>query len=142
MIKTKYFSLLYLNKFDFGNRIIYQFVLFECKYLFSLIFFYFTKSEKKQDRYHTHAFNALSIKIFGDYNEYILLDEKDGTSECRLRKKIIKWFPRDCYHCIGESKKGCLTFLISGPWKKYWKEWINGRIIDYAWSRDKIFIRN
>lgn len=91
-----------------------QFVIFEFK--FSVILFYFHKSDGEQDRYHTHAFNAISFKIFGTY------DEKKGKYHIENRKDIIKYFPRNRYHKIGKST-GCLTLLFSGPWNKEWKEY-------------------
>ena len=94
MIKTIYFSLLRYNKFEFGNQFVSQFVIFECKWLFSIILFYFHKSDGAQDRFHTHAFNAISFKLFG-----------------------------------------CATILISGPWLKEWKEYVNGRTQVYTWGR-------
>ena len=134
-MKNSWLSFLKLNKFDFGGRIVYQFVIFECKFLFSIHIFYFTKSLIKQDRYHTHAFNAISFKLFGSYNEYILINEKSGENIVKKRTSIIKWFPRDSYHCIGESKNGCMTILFTGPWLNTWKEWINGETKWYKWGR-------
>jgi hypothetical protein len=72
-MKTKWFSLFKLNKFYFGNQVVTQFVFFECKYLFSIIFFYFHKTNGTQDRYHTHAFDALSIKLYSTGCATILL---------------------------------------------------------------------
>ena len=137
-MKGKYFSIFTLNKFNFGDRVIYQFVVFECKFLFSLIFFYFVKTEKIQDRYHTHAFNAISFKLFGSYDEHVLLDEKTGENITTKRTQFLKYFPRDSYHLIGRSEKGCLTFLISGPWKPTWKEWIEGEVTYYNWNRKTV----
>ena len=134
-MKTKAISFLQYNKFTFGDQIVSQFVIFECKWLFSIIFFYFHKSEGSQDRYHTHAFNALSFKLFGEYNEYVLLSEDTGEFEIRRRDKIFQYFPRDSYHKIGNST-GCMTMLISGPWKRDWKEWISGEVKHYSWGRE------
>lgn len=133
-MKSSWLSILALNRFNFGDRIIYQFVLFECKFLFSIIFFWFLPSVKRQDRFHTHAFNAISIKLFGEYSEY-QLEETTGKIERKERTEIIKYFPRNCYHCIGESRKGCLTLLISGPWKSIWKEWKDGETTILHWNR-------
>lgn len=135
MIKTNYFSFLKYNKFVFGEQAVSQFVIFECKYLFSIIFFYFHKSNFKQDRFHTHAFNALSIRIFGDYIEEILLDVPNGlySKEKRSRTRFL-YIPRDSFHRITKSD-GCLTLLLSGPWKKEWKEYINGQVKRYTWGR-------
>lgn len=107
----------------FGDLVAKQLVVFEHKKLFGIIFFYFSGNE--QDRFHTHAFNALSIKLFGKYTEGII--EYDQTKLPLVKVKyedrinIFKYFPRDCYHSINNSK-GCLTMLIQGPWKEKWKE--------------------
>jgi hypothetical protein len=137
-MKTTWISLFAFNKFNFGNRPIHQFVLIEIKPLFSIIFFWFHKSDNIQDRYHTHAFNAISIKLFGEYDEHVLLDESTGESIVNNRTQVIKYFPRDSYHAIGKSKRGCLTILFSGPWHKHWKEWIDGKVARYSWSRVKL----
>lgn len=134
MIKTDYISFLRLNRFEFGEQKVTQFVVFECKWLGSIIFFYFHKSNKPQDRFHTHAFNALSFKLFGEYDEHILDDELTGDFHVERRTQFIKFFPRNCYHRIANSN-GCCTLLFSGPWNKYWKEYINGTIVHYSWGR-------
>jgi hypothetical protein len=136
MVKTTIFSLFHYNKFIFGQQVVSQFVLFECKYLFSIICFYFHKSNGEQDRFHTHAFNAISFKIFGTYNEYVLDDEITGNYHIEKRTDIIKYFPRDRYHKIGNSS-GCLTLLLSGPWINSWKEYICGtnKIVNYKFGR-------
>ena len=105
----------------FGDLIAKQFVLFEHKNLFGIIFFYFKGN--KQDRFHTHAFNALSIKLFGTYREGILTQRTPDKVyvQYKTRDKIFKYFPRDCYHSINQSD-GCMTVLLQGPWKKTWKE--------------------
>jgi len=134
-MKTKYVSFLKYNKFTFGDQIVSQFVIFECKFLFSLIIFYFHKSGSSQDRFHTHAFNVISFKIFGEYSEYILDDEKTGRYHIERRSQFFKYFPRDSYHKIGNSN-GCATLLISGPWKRFWKEYIDGEVVEYDWGRE------
>lgn len=134
MVKTSLFSFLHYNKFTFGDQIVSQFVIFEHKLLFSIIIFYFHKANGSQDRYHTHAFNAISFKIFGKYNEYILEDEKTGKYRIETRNNIIKYFPRNSYHKIGNSN-GCMTILFSGPWKRIWKEWKDGGITYYTYNR-------
>lgn len=135
MLKTKNLSFLKYNKFTFGQQTVSQFVIFECKFLFSIIIFYFHKSNFPQDRFHTHAFNAISIKLFGHYDEHILDDETTGKYHIETRNQIFKYFPRNSYHRIANST-GCLTILFSGPWKKTWKEYINGNVVSYSWGRD------
>ncbi len=137
MIKTESFSFLRLNKFTFGEQIVTQFVVFEWKYLFSIIFFYFHKADGPQDRYHTHAFNAISIKFFGTYDEYILKEiPKSSPAPIYIVKRdtVFKYFPKNAMHCIANST-GCLTMLLSGPWEKEWIEWKNGEVTHYNWGR-------
>ena len=135
-MKTRAFSFLKFNKFSFGDQIVSQFVLLEWKYLGSIIFFYFHKSEKPQDRFHTHAFNAVSIKFFGNYDEHILTDEKTGEYYIKKRNTIFQYFPRNSYHRIANSN-GCMTMLLSGPWNKFWKEYVDGEIKYYTWNRNE-----
>ena len=118
----------------FGDLIAKQFVLFEHKRLFGIIFFYF--NGRMQDRFHTHAFNAVSFKLWGNYLEGIFNPE---TNEIRyeVRNKIVKYFPRDSYHSINNSK-GCCTMLIQGPWKKTWKEYKDGKEVYLTWHRKEI----
>jgi hypothetical protein len=115
----------------FGELIAKQFVLFEHKKLFGILFFYFRGGE--QDRFHTHAFNALSFKLFGSYTEGIFDPE---TKEVRYeeRRKVFKYFPRDSYHSINNSS-GCLTVLFQGPWRKTWKEYKDGVESVLTWHR-------
>jgi hypothetical protein len=131
-MKTKYVTLFSKNIFKFGEQTVTQFIIFESKYLFSIIFFYFHKSDGCQDRFHTHAFNAISIRIFGDYIEEFLTNG-DIKFEKRRRRRII-YIPRDNFHRITKSN-GCLTLLLSGSWKQTWKEYVNGEFITYNWNR-------
>lgn len=133
-MKSRVFSFLKYNRFEFGEQTVSQFVIFECKWLFSIIIFYFHKSDSSQDRFHTHAFNAISFKIFGEYDEQILLEEDTGSFVIKKRKNILQYFPRNSYHRISRST-GCMTLLLSGPWKRKWKEYVNGEVVEYTWGR-------
>lgn len=118
------------KKIVFGDLIAKQLVVFEHKRLFGILFFYFKGGE--QDRFHTHAFNAISFKLFGSYTEGILNDDKEISH--RVRKEFFRYFPRNSYHSINKSK-GCMTLLIQGPWKKTWKEYKNGKEVLLTWHR-------
>lgn len=144
-MKTKWLSVLALNKFTFGDQVVSQFVVFECKYLFSIIIFYFHKTNGIQDRYHTHAFNAVSIKLFGEYTEHTISvnTPKELGKFINVwnfgnnrRTEVFRYIPKDCFHCIGQSS-GCMTILLSGPWGKEWKEFVNGKVVTYTWGREK-----
>ena len=127
------FSFLKYKKFTFGDQAVSQFILFECKFLFSIIFYYFHESEGFQDRFHDHAFNAISLKIFGEYEEHILSNDKN-TYIIKKRTEIFKYFPKNVFHRISKSN-GCLTLLFSGPWDFSWKEYKNGIITKYTSGR-------
>ena len=135
-MKTSWLTLFKKNRFEFGDQHVNQYVIFECKYLFSIIIFYFEKSNGSQDRYHTHAFNALSFKLFGEYTEYELIDEHSEAFTIKRRTQIFKYFPRNSYHKIGNSN-GCITVLLSGPWNKTWKEFKDGVVTKYNWNRNE-----
>jgi hypothetical protein len=115
-VKNKVFSFFRYNRFNFGDQPVSQFVILEWKHLFSIIIFYFHRSEGSQDRFHTHAFNALSFKIFGQYTEYVLSSESANDYIEKRRTQFFKYFPRNSYHKIGNSN-GCMTLLLSGRWK-------------------------
>ena len=116
------FNILSYKKIIFGDFTANQFILFEHKRLFTLLFFYF-KGSGWQDRFHTHAFNAISVKIFGTYMEAVIEDYAHVVGEYP-RTEVFKYFPRDSYHKLGHSK-GCLTMLLAGPWRDTWKEMDN-----------------
>jgi hypothetical protein len=137
-MKGNSISFLHKNVFLFGGRPITQYVIFEWKRLFSVIIFNFHKTEKKQDRFHTHAFNALSIKLMGSYEEHILLNESSFDYKTEKRTQIFKYFPRDVFHRIGRGDE-CWTLLISGPWNPSWREKLDSvKIVEYKWNRKKI----
>ena len=118
----------------FGDLVAKQFVLFEHKKLFGIIFFYFKGA--RQDRFHTHAFNAISFKLWGTYVEGIF---NPDTKEVKFvqRYKTIKYFPRDSYYSINYSD-GCCTILFQGPWKETWKEFKDGKETILRWHREII----
>lgn len=149
------FNVCTFKAITFGQFTAKQFVLFEHKRLFSIIFFYF-KGDGWQDRWHTHAFNAISFKLFGSYLEDSLhhsryrlvsgplwfIPEPDPESEfvsvIKKRTELIKYFPRDSFHKLGHSN-GCMTMLLSGPWKPQWVEvHDNGTTTHLNWGRSNV----
>ena len=118
-----------------GQFTAHQFTLFECKSLFSIIFYFFV-GDGWQDRFHTHAFKAISIRLFGSYRERIL--HSDGTvSECNRDDKRIKLFGKSHSHMLGMSKR-CLVALFSGPWDRTWQEIKDGRTRTLTWGRKSV----
>ena len=125
-------SIFHRKDITFGDLTAKQLIILEHKDFFGILFFYF--KGKKQDRFHTHAFNAISIKLFGEYTEYLLDDEESGKFHLHKRDYIFRYFPRSTYHSINDSQ-GCLTLVIQGPWKGTWKELKDGVVTYYSPGR-------
>lgn len=116
--------------FEFGEQKVTQFKIFENKKWFSVILFYFHKCPNKvQDRFHTHAFNSISILLWGDYEEEFL----NSPSKMRSRSRFL-YIPRNSFHRITRSN-GCCTLLISGKWCETWVEFKDGVYTEYFHNR-------
>lgn len=102
-----------------GEQNVSEITILEWKKLFSIKLFHFHKTSGKQDRFHTHSFNAVSFLLSGNYIEEVIQDGKVVALD-RNRSRII-YIPKNEYHRITKSG-GCRTILITGPWGKYWKE--------------------
>ena len=102
-----------------GQQLVSELTILEWKPLFSLKLFHFHETTGSQDRFHTHAFDAWSILLHGDYTEEVV---KDGEilSLPRSRSRFL-FIPKNQYHRITKSK-GCRTLLITGPWGPEFKE--------------------
>lgn len=107
------------KRIDLGEQSVTELTILEYKKLFSIKLFNFHRSEGLQDRFHTHAFNAYSFLLKGDYTEEVLENNKI-VKYLRSRSKTL-FIPKDSYHRITRSK-GCVTLLITGPWGETFKE--------------------
>lgn len=102
-----------------GDQLVSEITVLEWKKLFSIKLFHFHKTEGKQDRFHTHAFAAVSILLQGEYIEEVVVDRKVLPLK-RSRSRLL-YIPQDQYHRITRSSN-CRTLLITGPWGAEWKE--------------------
>jgi hypothetical protein len=91
----------------------------EWKRFFSIKLFHFHKTDGDQDRFHTHAFNAVSILLSGDYVEEVI--EWRQIKQLKRSRKRFLFIPANQYHRITKSN-GCRTLLITGPWGNEFKE--------------------
>lgn len=107
------------KRIDLGDQSVTELTILEWKKLFSLKLFHFHKTDGCQDRFHTHAFGAVSILLHGDYTEEVIEDGKILQLQ-RSRRRFL-YIPRDSYHRITRSN-GCRTILITGPWGEEFKE--------------------
>ena len=109
----------FFKAIQLGEQNVSEITILEWKKLFSIKLFYFHKTSGKQDRFHTHSFNAVSFRLSGNYIEELVVDGKVVPLN-RNRSRFI-YIPKNEYHRITKSE-GCRTILITGPWDKYWKE--------------------
>lgn len=107
---------------NLGEQNVTELTVLEWKRFFSIKLFHFHPTSGKQDRFHTHAFNAVSILLSGDYIEEVI-EWRQIVSLKRSRKRFL-FIPANQYHRITKSSgpNGCRTLLITGPWGKEFKE--------------------
>lgn len=107
------------KQIDLGEQSVTELTILEWKRFFSIKLFHFHETNGKQDRFHTHAFNAVSILLSGDYVEEVIKGKYVHASK-RSRKRFL-FIPANQYHRITKSN-GCKTLLITGPWGDQFKE--------------------
>jgi hypothetical protein len=130
----KFGKILHFDNTSLGVGNIKRFTIFELKYVFGIIVNIFNTTN--QDRFHSHAFHALSLMIRGFYYEDVMENNKIIT------KKIEKsrFIPRNYIHKITESSKNAISITFEGPWESTWNEYFdNGRVKVYNWGRKVVF---
>lgn len=121
-----------------GEQNVSELTILEWKPLFSLKYFHFHKTDGDQDRFHTHAFNAISVLLSGDYVEEVIEGELIQP-KLRSRKRFL-FIPKDSYHRITKSN-GCRTLLLTGPWRGQFKELSfesKSTLPGYSWWQETI----
>lgn len=108
------------KRIDLGDQSVTELTILEWKKLFSIKLFHFHKTEGSQDRFHTHAFGAVSILLHGDYTEEVV-DEHNNILQLPRSRRRLLYIPKDSFHRITKST-GCRTLLITGPWGAEFKE--------------------
>lgn len=104
---------------NLGDQKVTELTVLEWKRFFSIKLFHFHPTDGKQDRFHTHAFNAVSILLSGDYVEEVI-ESRQIKSLKRSRKRFL-FILANQYHRITKSN-GCRTLLITGPWGNEFRE--------------------
>lgn len=131
------------KRIELGKFVARQYTIFEFKSFISAIFYYFEPTSGWQDRFHSHAFNAISIRFFGDYLERFFSTKSETCDVCadkhyeeksRSSHGRFYYIPRDHAHMLGQSN-GCLVLVLAGPWLDHWYEWKNGIKRTLLWGR-------
>lgn len=103
----------------FGEGYLKRLIIFECKYLFSIYLNVWKTIE--HDRFHTHAFSAVSIMLAGEYDEERL--SKDGTiTKYTLKAPLVRYIGRDNNHRMLEARGRTISITLAGPWDNIWSE--------------------
>lgn len=91
--------------------------LVEIKSLFSIVLLRF--EDGTREAYHSHAFNALTWIVRGEFQEHML----DGRVRVFSPSLNPKWTPRSTFHKVFSVGT---TYAISfrGPWSKTWREFL------------------
>ena len=123
------------KRIELGEGHILQYTIFEHK-KFGGIWIYNWKTII-QNRFHTHAFNAIAFLLWGSYTEAVL--DNDGTI---IEKEVNQWMkprflPMDYTHKILKAKPNTWTIVFFGKWKETWKEYFEdtNTWVTYTWGR-------
>lgn len=113
------------KEFRLGEGVVVRHQLFECKWLFSVYIHHI--ATPIQDRFHTHAFNAIVYIAHGGYVDCI----KDGIGPdkpVRNEKYFAgqwRYIPRELNHRLSEAEADTYSILITGPYAALWTEETN-----------------
>ncbi len=106
------------------------FFLVEIKSLFSIVLLRFSKGSREE--YHSHAFNAVTIWLWGHVHEHHLysypLTWKGGQ---------LKYTPRSCFHKV-EAITDTWALCFRGPWKDIWHESRAGNLVMLTHGRHEV----
>jgi hypothetical protein len=133
-----FFKFLPKKKFVFGKGCVTRYTLFEFRNFCSIYFHHVETFE--QDRFHTHAFNALVWILRGGYNECV----KQGVGpnkpvKCQYFKAgDWRWIPRELNHKLLEAKPDSVSLLIAGPYSSIWTEELDNGDVKVITKHQKI----
>jgi len=134
----KIFNSIFFQKKEvaLGTGKVDQFIVFENKRLFSIIFYRWNTID--QVRFHTHAFTAFAFLLSGWYWETVKFNNIDMTNFVNV-PLVPRFLPRNYCHAINNAKPNTLTMVITGPWQKHWYEYFpdTEKWVKYTWGRNK-----
>jgi len=131
------------SKVALGKGHVTQYILFEHKSLFSIIFYKWNTID--QIRFHTHAFNSFAFLLHGWYWEKVKFG--DITTTNLVNQPLWpRWIPKNYCHAIEVARPGSISMVICGPWDKHWYEYFpydsesdrDGFWQKYGWGRVKV----
>lgn len=130
----KFGKLLHWDNTSLGVGDIRRFTIIEIKYLFGIIVNIFNTTD--QDRFHSHAFHALSWMVRGHYFEDVL----ENSAVISKKIECSRFIPKNYIHKITLSTPNAVSVTFEGPWGSTWNEYFdNGRVKTYGWGRKVLF---
>jgi hypothetical protein len=116
--------------FKLGDGDVVRYHLFEHKRLFSIYIHHIAANA--QDRFHTHAFDALIYCINGGYVDEIKenIGDKDVAKTVDVKKGLWRVVPKLMNHRLTKAQEDTYTLLLVGPWTNLWTEEFNDGRID------------
>lgn len=131
----KYGKLFHWDNTSLGVGNIRRFTIFEIKYLGGIIVNIF--NTVGQDRFHSHAFHALSLMLRGHYYEEVIVD---GSRIATKKIEKSRFIPKNYIHKITVSSPNAMSITFEGPWGSTWDEYYDsGRVKTYTWGRKVLF---
>lgn len=120
-----------------GEGHVDQYILFENKYLFSIIFYRWATID--QIRFHTHAFNSIAFLLKGWYWEKVIFNGIEMTNFVNV-PLVPRLINKGYCHAIENAKPGTMTMVLVGPWCQNWYEYFpdTKKWVKYKWGRIKV----
>lgn len=125
---------------DSGVR---AFFLIELKGLFSIALLHF--KDGSREAYHSHAFNAISWILRGEFVEHRLFGTMLGMPMARRRVYRPSRRPKvtlrnNMHKVISRGETWVLT--LRGPWTDTWREFKNGKYITLTHGRKVVSVES
>lgn len=108
------------KEFPLGEGIVRRYTIIEIRWLFSV--YIHEISTLCQDRFHTHAFNAVGITYLGGYTEEQLPCVNHPGPGAVRRISGVRFIPRMMNHRLMRAEPHTHTLLITGPYSGLWTE--------------------
>jgi hypothetical protein len=103
----------------FGSGYLKRLIVVEFKYLFGIYVNIWKTIE--HDRFHTHAFAAVSFMIIGEYDEE-RLSEDGSVKKYTVKAPLVRIIGRNSNHRMLEARGTTVSITIIGPWDRIWSE--------------------